>query len=401
MSARPNAAKGGSAPLADTPIFRSVRHRYDQLAETGRITADPLQQIAAEELDRLIGELGTKRLAAKSSALGWLFGKRRGAREPVRGLYIHGGVGRGKTMLMDMFFELVPVRRKRRVHFNDFMADVHDRIQRQRQALKQGETKDKDPLPPVARSLADEAWVLCFDEFSVTDIADAMILSRLFSALFAHGVVVVATSNVAPDDLYRDGLNRGLFEPFIAVLKQHTTVLALNGDTDYRQLKLSEIPVYLTPNDDLARKRMDEAWNAAISGHEEKATAVKVKGREIPVPRANGRSARFGFADLCSKPLAARDYLAIAETFDTIFVDDIPVLQPEQRNEAKRLILLVDTLYDKRVRLFASAEAAPAGLYPAGTGREMFEFERTASRLIEMQSRDWQALARPNTDAGS
>jgi cell division protein ZapE len=218
----------------------------------------------------------------------------------VRGLYIHGGVGRGKTMLMDMFFELVPVRRKRRVHFNDFMADVHDRIQRHREALKRRETKEKDPVPPVARALADEAWVLCFDEFAVTDIADAMILSRLFSALFDHGVVVVATSNVAPDDLYRDGLNRGLFEPFIAVLKRHCEVLAAQRRKDYRQLKLSELPVYVTP---LGRRRAGDGcrgWEAAISGHEEGPRSIAVKGRQVRVPRANGRAPRFSFDDLCA-----------------------------------------------------------------------------------------------------
>lgn len=378
-----------SASLADASEFRSVRQRYDHLAGSGAIEPDPLQIRVADKLDRLISEIRTKRLASKSSALGWLFGKRREAREPVRGLYLHGGVGRGKTMLMDMFFELVPVRRKRRVHFNDFMADAHDRIQRHRELLTRGETKEKDPLPPVAKALADEAWVLCFDEFAVNDIADAMILSRLFSALFDHGVVVVATSNVAPDDLYRDGLNRGLFEPFIAILKRHSEIVALNGDTDYRQSKLAELPVYVTPLGDEARQVMDAAWDAAVSGHEESSRVVEVKGRKIHVPRANGRVARFSFEELCSRPLAARDYLAIAAAFDTIFIDDIPVLQPDQRNEAKRLILLIDTLYDKGIKLIASAEAEPADLYPQGTGREIFEFERTASRLTEMRGSEW------------
>ena len=400
----PGRNKGGfaakaSASLADAPDFRSVRQRYEHLSGNQALDRDPLQIRVAEELDRLISEIRTKRLAAKSSALGWLFGKRREAREPVRGLYIHGGVGRGKTMLMDMFFELVPVRRKRRAHFNDFMADVHDRIQRHREALKQGETKEKDPVPPVARALADKAWVLCFDEFAVTDIADAMILSRLFSALFDHGVVVVATSNVAPDDLYKDGLNRGLFEPFIAVLNRNCEVLPLNGEKDYRQMKLSELPVYVTPLGETARQAMDAAWDAAVSGHEDAPRSIPVKGRQIRVPQANGRTARFSFDDLCAQPLAARDYLAIAEAFDTIFIDDIPVLRPDQRNEAKRLILLVDTLYDKGIRLFASAEAEPADLYPEGTGRERFEFERTASRLTEMRGKDWlQRSARPGSE---
>lgn len=372
----------------------SVRQGLDHLAQTGAIRADPAQQAIADALDQLIAATATKRLASKGSSLGWLFARKREAREPVRGLYIHGGVGRGKTMLMDMFFERVPVRRKRRVHFNDFMADIHDRIGRHRVALKEGRAKGDDPIPPVAAAIADEAWVLCFDEFAVTDIADAMILSRLFSALFARGVVLVATSNVAPDDLYSDGLNRGLFLPFIDVLKRHTRILPLDGETDYRQLKLSELPVYMTPLDEEAQRRMDEAWATATSGHEETAASLKLKGREIAVPRANGRAARFGFHDLCGKPLGARDFLAIADAFDTVFIDDIPVLGPEQRNEAKRLILLVDTLYDRGVRLFASAEAEPSALYPAGAGREAFEFERTASRLVEMQGSEWPPATR-------
>ena len=221
----------------------TVRQRYDHLVENGALQRDGAQERIADRLDRLIHDIADKRIARKSSALGWLFAGRRQTREPVKGLYIHGGVGRGKTMLMDFFFELVPVRRKRRVHFNDFMADVHDRIQKHRQARKEGTVKEDDPIPPVARALADEAWVLCFDEFAVTDIADAMILSRLFSALFAGGVVLVATSNVAPQDLYRDGLNRQLFLPFIGLIERNTEVLALDSPKDYRQEKLSRMPV--------------------------------------------------------------------------------------------------------------------------------------------------------------
>ena len=225
----------------------TVAQRYAHLVETGEIAGDPAQRPVVAALDRLNDEIRTKRLPRKSSALGWLFAKNRAAPEPVTGLYIHGGVGSGKTMLMDLFFDTVPVRRKRRVHFNAFMADAHDRIQKHRLARKNGTAKEDDPIPPVARALAEEAWVLCFDEFSVTDIADAMILSRLFSALFANGVVLVATSNVAPDDLYRDGLNRQLFLPFIGLLKRHAEVIALDSGTDYRMEKLNRMPVYLTP----------------------------------------------------------------------------------------------------------------------------------------------------------
>ena len=369
----------------------SVRQRYDHLVETGAVERDPAQERIADRLDRLIDEIAAKRLARKSSALGWRLGRKREAREPVKGLYIHGGVGRGKTMLMDLFFELVPVRRKRRVHFNDFMADVQDRIQKHRQARKEGTVKEDDPIPPVARALADEAWVLCFDEFAVTDIADAMILSRLFSALFAGGVVLVATSNVAPQDLYRDGLNRQLFLPFIGLIERNTEVLALDSPKDYRQEKLSRMPVYLTPDGAAADRAMDEAW-AAVSKGAETEEAIALKGRRIAVPCAAGRAARFSFAELCDAPLGARDYLAIAERFDTLFIDHVPVLDQTRRNPAKRFILLIDTLYDKKIRVVMSAEAAPEKLYAGRAGvTEAFEFDRTASRLIEMQSKDWLA----------
>ncbi|MEO3387167.1 cell division protein ZapE [Mesorhizobium sp. CAU 1741] len=376
--------------------FRTVREEYDNLQRAGKIRSDENQLAIVTALDRLIEEISSKRLASKSSALGWLFGKRRQTKEPVKGLYIHGSVGRGKTMLMDMFFERVPVRRKRRAHFNDFMADVHDRIQRHREMLKRGETRESDPIPPVAKALAKDAWVLCFDEFSVTDIADAMVLSRLFSALFEEGVVLVATSNVAPRDLYRDGLNRGLFEPFIAILERNARVMTLDGPTDYRREKLDRMPVYIQPLGSEADALMNEAWKAATDGRAAHPTTVSVKGREVAVPRAAGTVARFSFADLCEKPLGARDFLAISSRFDTLFIDHIPVMGPEKRNEAKRFILLVDTLYDARLRLVVSAEAAPETLYAGTSGTEAFEFARTASRLTEMQSREWLESVRRN-----
>jgi len=367
----------------------TVAQRYQNLVERGEISFDPAQAMLARALDRLTDDICDKRISAKSSSLGWLFAKRREARAPLRGLYIQGGVGRGKTMLMDMFFELVPVRRKRRAHFNDFMADAHDRINRHRQALKRGEVREDDPIPPVARALADEAWVLCFDEFSVNDIADAMILSRLFSALFAAGVVLVATSNVMPDDLYRDGLNRPLFEPFIRILKENTQTFTFEAAKDYRLEKLSGMPVYISPADAGADRQMDAIWEAMTHGIQTAAGEIIVKGRHVAVPRAAGAAARFSFHDLCEMPLGARDYLAIIGKYDTVFIDRIPVLAHGRRNEAKRLILLIDTLYDHHVRLVASADAPPAALYAGSSGAEVFEFERTASRLIEMQGKEW------------
>lgn len=368
---------------------QTIGQRYAHAVELGTLTADPAQEPVVQALDRLIDEISTKRLAHKSSALGWLFAKSRASQAAVKGLYIHGGVGRGKTMLMDWFFELVPVRRKRRVHFNAFMADAHDRIQKHRQARKDGLVKEDDPIPPVARDLAEQAWVLCFDEFSVTDIADAMILSRLFSALFSNGVVLVATSNVAPDDLYRDGLNRPLFEPFIGMLSRHAEVVSLASPTDYRMEKLNRMAVYMTPVSRETDRRMDEAWEAMTRRAEAGPAEIAVKGRQVTVPLSTPKAARFGFADLCAKPLAARDYLAIAARYPTIFIDHVPVLEEGRRNEAKRFIMLIDTLYDQQTRLVISAEAQPDQLYAGKVGTEAFEFARTASRLNEMQGREW------------
>jgi cell division protein ZapE len=366
----------------------SVRDAYRHRVEKGEFDRDLNQEEIAASLDRLISAIQTKRLASKSSALGWLFARKRDA-TPVRGLYLHGGVGTGKTMLMDLFFHFVPVTRKRRAHFHEFMTDVHDRIARHRQAVKSGEAKGDDPIPPVAKALAAEAWVLCFDEFSVTDIADAMILSRLFSALFAEGVVLVATSNVAPDDLYRDGLNRALFQPFIAILKRNVEVKFLDSGKDYRLEKLGKLPVYVTPLGPGAEAKMDEIWVAATQGHQEAPVELAIKGRRVTVSRAADGAARFTFSELCERPLAAREYLAIAARFTAIFIDNVPVLDPTRRSAAKRFILLIDTLYDQGVHLVVSAAAPPHELYAGRPGTEQFEFQRTASRLIEMQGVEW------------
>jgi len=367
----------------------SVRHELARRVDHGELAKDAAQDDIAVRLDRLIAALASHRLAAKSSALGWLFARKKPA-HPVRGLYLHGGVGRGKTMLMDLFFKLVPVKRKRRSHFNEFMADVHDRILAHRAAVKAGTAKGDDPIPPVAALIAGEAWVLCFDEFTVTDIADAMILSRLFSALFERGVVLVATSNVAPDDLYRDGLNRALFLPFVATLKQHVDVVPLDTPTDYRLEKLSHMPVYVQPLGSEADRQMDAAWATVTEGHSEKPVDLTLMGRTLHAPRASGNATRFSFAELCDAPLGSRDYLALTERFDTFFIDRVPVLDQTRRNPAKRFILLIDTLYDRGKRLVMSADAPPDRLYAGRPGvTEAFEFVRTASRLVEMQGREW------------
>ncbi|HEX2136498.1 MAG TPA: cell division protein ZapE [Microvirga sp.] len=383
------------------PQSRPIAQRYEALVGSGAIERDPAQVSLVRRLDALAAALGQHRLARKSNSLGWLFSRRSPA-APPKGLYIWGSVGRGKTMLMDLFFEDLPVRRKRRVHFHAFMADVHERIHAWRQALKTGEVRGDDPIRPVAEALAEEAWVLCFDEFAVTDIADAMILGRLFTALFEHEVVVVATSNVEPERLYEGGLNRALFLPFIALLQQRMDVVRLDARTDFRLEKLAGRPVYYSPADEAARAALDQAF-ASLSGRRRgDPVRLTVKGHEVEIPQAAGGVARAGFADLCAKPLGAADYLAVAERFHTLIVEEIPRMGLERRNEAKRFIALVDALYDTRVKLLASAEAEAAELYKADSGREAFEFDRTVSRLIEMRSEEYLSLPHGRPDsAGS
>jgi cell division protein ZapE len=333
-------------------------------------------------------------LGRKSSALGWLFASRERAQPPIKGLYIYGEVGRGKTMLMDMFFESSPVERKRRAHFHEFMLDVHERIYLIRQKMKFGEHAGEDPIELVAEALAAEAWLLCFDEFHVTDIADAMILGRLFARLFEHDVVVVATANVPPDELYKDGLNRALFLPFIAMLKARMDVVRLSARTDFRLEKLAGQPVWYVPDDRSADERLDDAWRRLTGGEHGTAQDLALKGRSVHVPRAFMGVARVSFHHLCEAPLAAADYLRIAREFHTIILDHVPAMTYDNRDAAKRFIILIDTLYDMNVKLIASAAAAPEALYAADQGFEAREFKRTASRLIEMGSQAY--LARPH-----
>ncbi|WP_422371824.1 cell division protein ZapE [Hoeflea sp.] len=377
----------------------TVAEAYASRTASGELSQDPAQARLAKRLDVLLDDVANRRLAKKSSALGWMFGRKSRPDKPPRGLYVHGAVGRGKTMLMDMFFELVPAKRKRRAHFHDFMADAHARIHAHRQKLKAGETKETDPVPPVASDLIDEAWVLCFDEFSVTDIADAMLLSRLFEQLFKRGCVLVATSNVEPSNLYRDGLNRQLFLPFVDILKEHVDVLDLDARTDYRMEAATRLPVYHQLDGGDNGSAMDDAWERVTSGKQVAPSTVEVKGRSVPVPKAAAGAARFSFADLCEAPLGASDYAAIAGRYHTLFVDRVPVMGPANRNAAKRFITLIDTLYDRKSRLFLSAQAAPEGLYEAPGGTEKFEFARTASRLNEMQSEAYLDASRANQGA--
>src|SRR6187431_500509 len=380
----------------------SIREHYAALIAAGEIERDPAQEIVLAALAQLDTRLAAHRLARKSSSLGWLFGRQE-PKEPIKGLYIHGDVGRGKTMLMDLFFEASPVVRKRRAHFHEFMADVHERVRDFRQKLKDGEIEDDDAIRLAAGEIAEENWLLCFDEFHVTDIADAMILGRLFARLFELGVLVVATSNVAPSELYKDGLNRSLFLPFIAMIEKHMEVLELKARTDFRLEKLAGQKVWYVPADDAATAALDEAWRRLVGSSSGMPQELSVKGRRLRVPRAAMGVARFFFHDLCEQPLAASDYLRVAHEFHTLIIDRIPVMGFDQRNAAKRFIILIDTLYDHAVKLVASAAAEPDALYQASDGYEAAEFRRTASRLIEMRSRSYLALphGRDSSASGS
>ena len=295
-------------------------------------------------------------------------------------------------MLMDLFFQATTFRPKRRVHFHEFMAEVHDRI---------GEARKSDagdPIPLVAKAIAGKAALLCFDEFHVTDIADAMILARLFKALFEAQVVVVATSNVAPADLYKDGLNRALFLPFVELLTERMDLEELLAAKDFRLEKLAGKRLYFAPADAAAKAELGRLWGELTGNHPPAAIDLLVKGRKLRVSQASMGVARFSFAELCEQPMGASDYLALAHAFHTMLIDDIPVLRPAQREVARRFVNLIDTLYDNRVCLIASAAAEPQELYLEGTVH--FLFERTASRLIEMRSAGYLAARKDRIGAG-
>jgi cell division protein ZapE len=371
----------------------SVATRYGADVAAGRIERDDAQLVIVERMTELEARMAEYRLTRKSSALGWLFASRERALPPIKGMYIYGEVGRGKTMLMDLFFESSPVAQKRRAHFHEFMLDVHERIYAIRQKVKFGEP-DEDPIRRVAEDLAAETWLLFFDEFHVTDIADAMILGRLFAQLFERGIIVVATANVPPDELYKDGLNRALFLPFIDMLNARMDIVQLGARTDFRLEKLAGQPVWYVPDDAAADASLDQAWRRLGGGERGGALELAVKGRSVQVPRAFRGVARFSFHDLCEEPLAAAEYLRIAREFHTVILDHVPVMAYDDRNAAKRFIILIDTFYDMNVKLIASAAAAPDALYRADEGFEAREFKRTASRLIEMRSQAY--LARPH-----
>ncbi|MDQ2090916.1 cell division protein ZapE [Marimonas arenosa] len=352
-------------------MTRDVTAEYEARVAAGTIARDPAQEGVLPELDRIREGLVNP---VKSGWFGW------GGTVPVRGLYIWGGVGRGKSMLMDLFVDTLADVPVRRVHFHAFMQEIHDAMHAARSRGVQ------DALKPAAEAVSDAVRCLAFDEMQITDITDAMIVGRLFEALFVAGVTVVTTSNRVPDDLYKDGLNRQLFLPFIDLLKDRMVVHELAGPTDYRQDRLRGSPVYFSPNDARARAEMDALWRDLTGGMSER-LVLKVKGRDVEIPGFHNGVGRASFYELCGRMLGPGDYLALAGEISVLLVDDIPRLSRANFNEAKRFVTLIDALYEAKVQLIASAAAVPEMLYVEGDGA--FEFERTASRLREMQAEDW------------
>ena len=361
-----------------------VDARYAALVAANELKTDTDQSAAIIALTRVQTQL--EAVPPRGSTIWRYLGKKP---DPVRGLYMWGGVGRGKSMLMDLFFDSVNIRRKKRVHFHEFMLDIHARLKHER-AKEEG-----DPIPPLVTALADEARLLCFDEMVVNNMADAAIMSRLFTGLIAAGVTVVTTSNRHPDDLYKDGLNRQLFLPFIELVKDKLDIIALNGALDYRRDRLGDAKTWLVPNGPEATAALSQSFFRLTDYPPEDRAHVPALeldvggGRTLHVPKALKGVAVFSFKRLCAQARGAADYLAIARRFHTVIMVGIPVLGPENRNEAARFVTLIDALYEHRVKFLAAADAIPDRLYPQGDGR--FEFDRTVSRLLEMQSEDYLA----------
>ncbi len=358
---------------------------YQALITNGEIKPDPRQEYAIGQLQGL--EEALKSYAQQMGKSGWSkrlsFG---GGRKPApKGIYMWGGVGRGKSMLMEIFYNSTHITDRKHIHFHAFMQEVHRRIHSYREAQEAGKvTAKKDPLVSLAKVIVDQAWLLCFDEFHVTDIADAMILGRLFEAMFEAGVIVVATSNRPPDDLYKDGLQRELFLPFIELIKQKMEVIELDSPTDYRLERIQHMDAYITPIDEQSDKKLEEDFARLTVGAIAEPLTITVQGRDIHFPKTAEGVALTDFSSLCEAPLGPADYLAIASRFHTLIIGNIPILGPERRNEAKRFVTLIDAMYEDKVNLICSAEATPENLYPEGDGA--FEFQRTVSRIMEMRS---------------
>ena len=370
--------------MGDTASIGVLAAHYQELVDRGAVEDDPAQRDALVHLDALAIGLSAYTRPSIWQALKGRLGL--GIKAPPKGLYLHGGVGRGKSMLMDLFFDKVAMKAKRRVHFHAFMQETHARIH----AIRQKADQSGDPMPRVARDIAREATLLCFDEFQVKDIADASILGRLFTLLFDLGVVVVATSNRPPGELYNGGLNRHRFLPFIDLLNARTHIVELMAARDYRLACLQARPIWFSPCGPRARADLDARFDE-LTGHVAPTpVTLALTGRDLPVPRAVGGVARLSFDDLCVAARGAADYLALAQHFHTLFIDNIPRLRSDKRNEAVRFVTLIDALYEHKVKLVASADGGPDALYPAGDGA--FEFERTVSRLMEMRAQHYLVL---------
>jgi len=359
----------------------------------GQVHSDPVQEKVVARLQAVHDQLlAMQKQPAKPGILSWigLAGTAKPANGP-HGLYIWGPVGRGKSMLMDLFFADAPVARKRRVHFHEFMLEVHDRLHRRREELAtKGAPPESDTIVPIAKAIARETRLLCFDEFQVTNIADAMILGRLFETLFEEGITVIATSNRAPDDLYANGLQRDRFLPFIELVKQRLEILELGGGHDYRMDRMRELDKYLTPLGAWATKKLDEAFRALADGADGEPRVLRTQGRDVDVPRAAPGVAMAHYLDWCAKPMGAADFLCIAEHFHSVILAEIPKMGPDNRDKAARFVTMIDTFYEKKVKFICSAAASPDKLYTEGDGA--FEFQRTVSRLMEMQSPEYLAL---------
>jgi cell division protein ZapE len=377
-------------------MSQTTLQRYDALVRSGALDRDPAQAELAARLDQLEKNL-EERVSDRQGAFSRLFG-RSNAPAP-KGLYVWGDVGRGKTRLMDLFFAAAPVETKRRAHFHDFMQDVHARIHVRRQEAKVGKGAG-DVIPLVGDAIAREVSLLCFDELHVTDIADAMILGRLFERLFEAGVVVVATSNVPPSELYKDGLNRSLFLPFVRMLEDRLEVFRLEARTDFRREKLGQGEVWISPADAEADAVLDRMFRA-LAGEEGAPATIDVQGRKVAIPRAADGVARASFDDLCARPLGPADFLALARRYHTLVLDHVPRLDERRRNDARRFMTLIDALYERNVKLVASAETAPDAIWAGESGYESFGFARTASRLVEMGSDEWLGRAHGSSDSAA
>ena len=360
----------------------------------GEVHPDPVQERVVLRLQAVYDRLSAA--AAEHPAKPGLLARLGLVRAPKppdgpHGLYIWGPVGRGKSMLMDLFFADAPVAKKRRVHFHEFMLEVQARLHNRREKLAaEGAPPEADTIVPIAREIAQQTRLLCFDEFQVTNIADAMILARLFETLFGEGITVIATSNRKPDDLYKDGLQRDRFLPFIDLIKERLEILELGGDHDYRLDRLRNFDAYLTPSGAWANAKLDEAFRALSGGADGEPRVLRTQGRDVDIPRAAPGVAMAHYLDWCAKPMGAADFLCIAEHFHTVIVADIPKMGPDSQDKASRFVTMIDTFYEKKVKFLCSAATAPSGLYVEGDGA--FEFQRTVSRLMEMQSPEYLAL---------